>query len=106
MFNLGPGEMLVIFALFFIFVKPEELPAFIRKAGNIYSQFKGLVVEAREFGNNLSKMEDAVSVEEDAVPVEEDAVPVEEDAVPVEEDAVSGERDDLLDVYINPDKGD
>ena len=90
MFNLGPGELLLVCALIFIFVKPEELPAFIRKMGNLYSRLKGIVVEVRELGNNLSRMPDHIDKEADIQSI-------------VEDDDTKADNDDLLDAYLNPD---
>ncbi len=40
MFGIGFFEILIIVFLILIFIKPEELPNFVRKAGKIYSQIK------------------------------------------------------------------
>lgn len=65
MFNLGPGELLVIAALIFIFIKPEELPGYIKKAGNLYGRFRLLVTEVKRFGNSIAMMADASDVKEE-----------------------------------------
>jgi Sec-independent protein translocase protein TatA len=40
MFGLGIWEILIILLAVIIFIKPEDLPKFFRKVGNLYGQIK------------------------------------------------------------------
>jgi Sec-independent protein translocase protein TatA len=40
MFGLGIWEIVIILLAVIIFIKPEDLPKFFRKVGNVYGQIK------------------------------------------------------------------
>lgn len=62
MFGVSSGELIIILLLVLIMVKPEDLPAFMRKAGQIVGMLRGyhreLIVKGVEFKQELEAMAD------------------------------------------------
>ena len=51
MFGIGFGEILVILLIAIVFIRPEDLPKFLRSAGRLYGQIKRMyneVIEAKD----------------------------------------------------------
>ena len=42
MFKLGPSEVVVILAVALVFIRPQDLPRLIRRAGELIAQLRGL----------------------------------------------------------------
>lgn len=59
MFGLGIWELLVIFIVVIIFIKPEDLPRFFRKVGKMYGELKRyndeILVKFRTIDQQLKK---------------------------------------------------
>ena len=106
MFNMGYGELLLVCALVFIFVKPEELPVFLRKAGTLYGRARRLISEARKFGLDVS----SIPVEPEPVLSEPDELTkhtLKNESESIKDTADKTKtrpenEDDFLDVYKNP----
>ena len=45
MFGIGFGEILVILLIAIVFIRPEDLPKFLRSAGRLYGQIKRMYKE-------------------------------------------------------------
>jgi len=48
MFGFGFSELLIIFLLIIILVKPEELPSLIRQIGKFYGTLKRISMQIRD----------------------------------------------------------
>lgn len=55
MFGLSFSEILMVLFLIIVFVKPEDLPKLMRKAGHIYGQFKQIYYEFIDKFEDLKK---------------------------------------------------
>lgn len=51
MFGIGFGEILIVLLIAIVFIRPEDLPKFLRSAGRLYGQIKKMyneVIQAKE----------------------------------------------------------
>ena len=65
MFGIGFSEILVIVVVLLIFVRPEDLPKFIRKAGHLYGKAKKMYNEIMQIKDKiLQEIDEAASLEE------------------------------------------
>ena len=55
MFGIGFGEIVVIFIILIIFIKPEDLPKFLRSAGRLYGKAKKMYNEVIQIKNQIIK---------------------------------------------------
>ncbi|MGB5760802.1 MAG: twin-arginine translocase TatA/TatE family subunit, partial [Acidimicrobiales bacterium] len=61
MFNVGPGEIIVIALVLLIAVGPEQLPSLIRRIGSAVAQVRGMTDSLRsEFMAGLDEIDRAV----------------------------------------------
>jgi sec-independent protein translocase protein TatB len=40
MFGIGPSEIILVVIVLIIFIRPEDLPKFLRSAGKVYGEIK------------------------------------------------------------------
>ena len=45
MFGIGFGEILIVLLVAIVFIRPEDLPKFLRSAGRLYGQLKRMYNE-------------------------------------------------------------
>ncbi len=55
MFGLGFFEILIIFLVVIIFVNPRDLPAFFRKVGRLYQQFRKIKNDSVQYIKDIEK---------------------------------------------------
>lgn len=65
MMGLGLWELALIFLVVLIVIKPEDLPAFVRKVGAIYRKVRASLAEAESVRDAFLKESDAVLKDED-----------------------------------------
>ena len=58
MFGIGFGEIVVIFVILIIFIRPDDLPKFLRTAGKLYGKVKKMY-------NEIMKVKDKIIEEID-----------------------------------------
>lgn len=58
MFGLGFTEILVIAVVILIFVKPENLPGLVKKAGKSYGDFKHTMDDVQKMKEEFVKLAD------------------------------------------------
>ena len=65
MFGIGFGEILIILLIAIVFIRPEDLPKFLRQAGRLYGQLKrmyGEIIKAKD--KIIKEIDEATSLEE------------------------------------------
>jgi Sec-independent protein translocase protein TatA len=62
-FKIGFGEILLLFLLAVVFIKPEQLPGLFRKAGRLFARLRQL---KREMDETVSRFEEEVRRSEDS----------------------------------------
>jgi Sec-independent protein translocase protein TatA len=70
MFGIGLSEIAVIALVAIIFIKPEDLPAFFRKAGKFYAKVKKAYDEVNQVKDQVLHEIDEVAKLEDDKPLE------------------------------------
>ena len=66
MFGIGPSEMLILFLVIIIFIRPEDLPKFLRSAGKFYGELKKMYNEIVGVKNQIIKeISDATTLDSD-----------------------------------------
>ena len=55
MFGIGFGEILIVLLIAIIFIRPEDLPKFLRAAGRLYGQIKKMYSEAKQAKDKIEK---------------------------------------------------
>ena len=55
MFGIGLGEIIVIFIILVIFIRPEDLPKFLRNAGRFYGKAKKMYNEVIQIKDQILK---------------------------------------------------
>ena len=70
MFGIGLSEIAVIALVAIIFIKPEDLPAFFRKAGKFYAKIKKAYDEVNQVKDQVMHEIDAAAKLEDDKPLE------------------------------------
>lgn len=50
--SISFGEVVVILLVTVLFVRPEELPGFLRRIGRLYGQFLGYIEQVRGYGRD------------------------------------------------------
>ncbi|MCL2833811.1 MAG: hypothetical protein FWD78_11630 [Treponema sp.] len=71
MFGVGFSEIIVIIIVMMIFIKPDDVPKFIRKAGKMYGKAKKLYNELMMVKDKILKEIDEVATLEDKTPEQE-----------------------------------
>ena len=67
MFGIGFGEILIILLIIIIFIRPEDLPKFLRSAGKLYGQLKRMYNEVMETKDKIIKeIDEAGSTDDDS----------------------------------------
>jgi Sec-independent protein translocase protein TatA len=91
MFGIGFSEIAVIALVVLIFIRPDDLPAFFRKAGRLYAQAKKAYDEVAAIKDDfIREMDIAAAVRESAA-----ADPQKEAAAPPEGTATLEEKTDV-----------
>ena len=65
MFGIGFGEILVVLLIAIVFIRPEDLPKFLRNAGRLYGQLKRMyneVIHAKE--KIIKEIDEAASLDD------------------------------------------
>jgi len=70
MFGIGLSEIAVIALVAIIFIKPEDLPAFFRKAGKLYAKVKKAYDEVNQVKDQVMHEIDAAAKLDDDKPLE------------------------------------
>ena len=87
MFGIGLSELILIFLVLIIFIKPDDLPNFLRKAGRFYGKAKKLYNELIQVKDKvLKEINEAATLEEaskNAVKTPSEPTPVEEAKAPL-----------------------
>ena len=66
MFGIGFSEIILIALVAIIFIRPDDMPAALRKAGRAYGKIKKTINEFTEFKNAFMKqVEEAAQLEAD-----------------------------------------
>jgi Sec-independent protein translocase protein TatA len=69
MFGIGFSEIVIVFLAVIVFVRPNDLPKFLRMAGRLYGK-------AKKAYNELAAVKDRIIQEiDEAVPAEPPAIP-------------------------------
>jgi sec-independent protein translocase protein TatB len=69
MFGIGFSEIVIIALVVIVFVRPDDLPAFIRKAGKFYGQAKKTYGEIVSFKDEfMREMDVAAALKESETP--------------------------------------
>ena len=55
MFGIGFGEILVVLLIAIVFIRPEDLPKFLARAGRLYGQLKRMYNEVIEVKDKIIK---------------------------------------------------
>ena len=55
MFGIGFGEILIVLLIAIIFIRPEDLPKFLARAGRLYGQIKRMYKEVIEAKDKIIK---------------------------------------------------
>ena len=55
MFGIGFGEILIVLLIAIVFIRPEDLPKFLRSAGRLYGQLKRMYKEVIETKDKIIK---------------------------------------------------
>lgn len=58
MFSLGLSEILIILLVMIVFIKPEELPEFFRKAGRLFGELNRMKNEFKNMANTRPEEDD------------------------------------------------
>jgi len=66
MFGIGFGEILLVLVIIIIFIRPGDLPKFLRKAGILYGKAKKIYRELVEVKDGIIKEMDRVASDESA----------------------------------------
>ena len=66
MFGIGFGEILLVLVILIIFIRPSDLPRFLRKAGILYGKAKRLYKEIMEVKDGIIKEMDKAASDESA----------------------------------------
>jgi len=65
MFGIGFGEILVVLIIAIVFIRPEDLPKFLRSAGRLYGQMKKMYKEVIQAKDKIIKeIDEDVSLDE------------------------------------------
>ena len=64
MFGIGFGEILLIFVIIIIFIRPDDLPKFLRSAGRFYGKAKKMYKEIIEVKDRIIKEIDEAALNE------------------------------------------
>ena len=64
MFGIGFGEVVVIFIILIIFIRPKDLPNFLRSAGRLYGKARKMYNEVIQIKDQILKeIDEAASLE-------------------------------------------
>ena len=55
MFGIGFGEILIVLLIAIVFIRPEDLPKFLRSAGRLYGQIKRMYNELLQTKDKIIK---------------------------------------------------
>jgi len=55
MFGIGFGEILIVLFIAIVFIRPQDLPKFLRSAGRLYGQIKRMYKEIIEAKDKIIK---------------------------------------------------
>ena len=65
MFGIGFGEILIVLLIAIVFIRPKDLPKFLRSAGRLYGQLKRMYSEVIHVKENIIKeIDDAASLDD------------------------------------------
>ena len=65
MFGIGFGEILIVLLIAIVFIRPEDLPKFLARAGRLYGQLKRMYNEVIEVKDKIIKeIDDTGSLDE------------------------------------------
>ena len=65
MFGIGFGEIILVLLIAIIFVRPEDLPKFLRSAGKLYGQLRKMYREVIEVKDKVIKeIDEAATMDE------------------------------------------
>ena len=65
MFGIGLSEIILIFLVIIVFIRPDDLPKFLRSAGRFYGKAKKLYNELTQVKDKMLKeIDEATSLEE------------------------------------------
>ena len=65
MFGVGFGEILIVLLIAIVFIRPEDLPKFLRGAGRLYGQIKRIYNEVMQTKDKIIKeIDKAASLDE------------------------------------------
>ena len=66
MFGIGFGEVLIILLVAIVFIRPEDLPKFLARAGRFYGQIKRMYNEVMRTKDKIIKEMDEVVVPDES----------------------------------------
>ena len=66
MFGIGFGEILIVVLIAIVFIRPKDLPKFLRSAGKFYGQVKRMYKEVIETKDKIIKEIDEAATFEEA----------------------------------------
>jgi sec-independent protein translocase protein TatB len=70
MFGIGPSEIILVAIILIIFIRPEDLPKFLRSAGKLYGQIKKTYDEVIMVKDKILKeIEDTAKLAESAMDI-------------------------------------
>jgi len=75
MFGIGFGEILIILLIAIVFIRPEDLPKFLRGAGRLYGQIKRLYKEVIQTKDKIIKEMDEAGATEPSAGAEKKGPP-------------------------------
>ena len=55
MFGIGAGEILIVLLIAIVFIRPDDLPKFLRSAGRLYGQIKKMYNEVIKTKDKIIK---------------------------------------------------
>jgi len=67
MFGIGFGEILIVLLIAIVFIRPEDMPKFLRSAGRLYGQIKRIYREVVEAKDKIIKEIDEETSKDEAV---------------------------------------